>query len=52
MKLGKLFEAVVETVTLPVAIAKDVIDFSLHEEPDNTKRKIKKISNNLDRFTD
>ena len=45
MKLGKLFRAAVETVTLPIAIAVDVVSLG---QAQATKKKVDKIEENLD----
>jgi hypothetical protein len=52
MKLGKLFEAVVDIATLPVSIAKDVVTLGNFGDETYTKRKVEKISEELDEVTE
>lgn len=55
MKLGKLFKAVVNTVTLPVAVVKDIVTLGgvATDEPKCfTSQKIDEIEENLDEVTE
>lgn len=49
MKLGKLFSALVQTATLPVDIATDVL--TLNDER-KTQKKLKSIEEKLDQFSE
>ncbi|HQK38557.1 MAG TPA: hypothetical protein PLO52_00405 [Flavobacterium alvei] len=54
MKLGKLFKAAFNTVTLPIEIVKDIVTLGgvASEEPQSyTKTKIEEIEKNLDDVT-
>lgn len=55
MKLGKLFKAAFNTVTLPIEIAKDIITLggiATEENQSYTKTKIEEIEKNLDDVTE
>ena len=55
MKLGKLFEAVVGVITLPIEIVKDVVTLGAEKAMEDefyTERKVKKIARELDEVTE
>ena len=57
MKLGKLFKAVIQTATLPIAVAIDVIgiipDAGENKKPfQRTANTIENIADDLDEFTE
>ena len=55
MKLGKLFKAVVNVVTIPLAVTKDVFTLggvATGKDQSYTKDKIEEIEDNLDEITE
>jgi len=49
MKLGKLFSAIVQTATLPIDIATDILTLN---DDQKTQKKIKSIEEKLDQFSE
>lgn len=47
MKLGNIFTALVETVSLPVQIARDLGNKALGDDSDYTKETLEDIADNL-----
>lgn len=54
MKLGKLFKAVVDTATIPLSVAADVITLggAATDNGSYTKNKLEKIAEELDEVTE
>ena len=55
MKIGKLFKAVVDIVTLPIEVVKDVVTMGAEKAMEDeffTERKINKIAKELDEVTE
>jgi len=49
MKLGKLFSAITQTVSLPIDMATDILTLN---EDKKTQKKIKSIEEKLDSFSE
>ena len=45
--LSNIVKATIETATMPISIVKDVADVATGKSPENTKKQIERIANDI-----